>query len=177
VKLELKTFAPRKITIVKTETLGLVRPAPADRWRGTRRSKYFSREPPAALSSYSYPHILVLLSQCWATTHGQGSQGWASLLAHGALLAEVRRCSQGSSSSAVRNRAPRVGAAVRSLRRPRPELTSAEAEPACAGVELLAPWVKLVAGDIGHRTPPCDVGCCVEGGRRALMLGVANIKF
>jgi hypothetical protein len=128
----------------------------------------------------------------------------------GVLLAEVRRCTQGSSSSAARHQAPRVGARLGAgeLRRPKPELAAAEAELACGqvpcsprpreacgspggarcshasssprrrllwawrgargshgpstsgsrrwpGVELLAPWVKLIAGDVGHRTPPC----------------------
>jgi hypothetical protein len=126
----------------------------------------------------------------------------------GVLLAEVRRCTQGSSSSAARHQAPRVGARLgacggqslssRQLRRSSPvarcraprvhvKLAAARAElvgshasssprrrlswawrgargshgPSTSGsrrwpgVELLAPWVKLVAGDVGHRTPPC----------------------
>jgi hypothetical protein len=114
--------------------LGLVHPAPPDRW---------------------CPHILVLLSQCSATIHGQGHGDELLCQRTGVLLAEVRRCTQGSSSSAGRHQAPRVGAAARSLRRPKPELAAAEAELACGQVPSSPRPREACGSPGGARRQPC----------------------
>jgi hypothetical protein len=91
---------------------------------------------------------------------------------HGALLAKVRRCSQGSSSTAARHRAPRVGAAARSLRWPKPELAAAEEELACGQVPS-SPRPREACGSPGeaHRQPG------VEFPAPEAIVGVARISW